>query len=169
MIINMNRGSVVGIMIMMLFAKATAFPSKVGCGLIGESGMEVMKRQMIMGEPPRESENLISIESYHDDEHQNTVYTLSLSNLQSGGIVLHTSHGTLNGVPSQLTMKTCAGPESLYYQQSGVASHFEVTLTVPHAVYDTKVSVITAEGYGKESRQEMHLNNHQIVESILKH
>ena len=82
MIINMNRGSVVGIMIMMLFAKATAFPSKVGCGLIGESGMEVMKRQMIMGEPPRESENLISIESYHDDEHQNTVYTLSLSNLQ---------------------------------------------------------------------------------------
>ena len=159
MITGMNREPVVCILMAMLFTQATAFPSKVGCGLIGESGMDVMKRQMIMGEPPRESGNLVSIKSYHNDEHQNTVYTLSLNNLQSGGIVLHTSHGTLNGVPSQLTMKTCDGPESLYYQQSGVASHFEITLTVPDAVHGTKVSVITAEGYGAVSRQELHLKD----------
>ena len=79
----MNRGPVVGIMIMMLFAKATAFPSKVGCGLIGDSGKNVMTRTTVMGATPIDVSNLISFSSntYSSGGQQITV---TISNLETG-------------------------------------------------------------------------------------
>ena len=158
MIINMNRGPVVGIMIMMLFAKATAFPSKVGCGLIGDSGKNVMTRTTVMGATPIDVSNLISFSSntYSSGGQQITVTISNLETGSSSGALIHSDKGSLSK-PSSFDDKGCSGTNTLYYKTSGNnLGSYTLILTVPSDISNVDsitVSVITAPGYGEIRRQ----------------
>ena len=110
-----------------------AFPSKVGCDLIGaDSTLSVMERNTIMGKSPITENNLIMMKSFDaTSDPSNVVITLQLNGLNRGGVVIHTSFGELN-TPDTLTVKDCSTfSSSLHYQQNNVVSNFEVTLSLP--------------------------------------
>jgi hypothetical protein len=137
--------------------RVDAFPSKVGCDLIGvDSTLSVMERNTIMGKSPITENNLIMMKSFDaTSDPSNVVITLQLNGLNHGGVVIHTSFGELH-TPDTLTVKDCSTfSSSLHYQQNNVPSNFEVTLSLPKIqnLPKAEVSVLTAEGYGEIRRQ----------------
>ena len=110
-----------------------AFPSRVGCTLTSTaSGNNVMTRTTIMGATPVEASNLISFSSntYSSGGQQITV---TISNLKSGGAVIHSDKGSLTK-PTGFNDKGCSGTNTLYHKQNGVSTSYTLTLTVPSDV-----------------------------------
>ena len=99
-----------------------ARPGKVGCDLLGESGLNVMERSIIMNEKTSDVNNLIFkenvelVDASRNNDDQNVVISLRLRNLKRGGGVIHTSSGNLR-IPSsfaaRFTEKKCEHFEKL--------------------------------------------------------
>ncbi len=122
--------AIFSILVTFIARYGNANPSRVGCNLIGSSnGLNVMEQNVIMGQTPIEATSLITLERQHTTTAE-IIYTLSLNNLEAGGIVLHSSYGKFRNVPNTLTDKGCV-TNALYFQQSGVLSNFEVELVLP--------------------------------------
>ena len=155
---RMTRFMILQLWVLFIFqiriSSIQAYPSKVGCTLIGSSSnSNVMTRTSnIMGATPNDVSNLISFSSntYSSGGQQITV---TISNLKSGGAVIHSDKGTLTK-PSNFDDKGCSGTNNYY---SGVSTNpYALTLTVPSDISNVdsiKISVITAAGYGTISRQ----------------
>ena len=131
-----------------------AEPSYPTCTL----GNNVMTRtSTIMGSVPLDVSNLISFSSdtYSSGGQQITV---TISNLQSGGAVIHSNKGSLSSPSGGTTFtdKSCSGDNTLYYKQSITTGDYTATLTVPSDVSNLDsitISVITAGGQQQISRQ----------------
>jgi hypothetical protein len=130
-----------------------AFPSKVGCDLIGDSGQNVMMRKEIMGSTTIDENNLVAIHNTYTNG-DNLNITISLKNLNPGGVVVHASFGKLI-TNMGFAKKTCTNSMSLHYKQGNVPSSFKVQLILDMRkhVPTTHVSVLTANGYGTVRRQ----------------
>ena len=107
-----------------------------------------------MGATPNDVSNLISFSSntYSSGGQQITV---TISNLKSGGAVIHSDKGSLTK-PTGFDDKGCSGTNTLYHKQNGVSASYTLTLTVPSDISNVNsitISVITAAGYGAISRQ----------------
>ena len=149
-----------------LLSVVNANPSKPGCDLIGNSGKNVMKRTTIMGAVPVDATNLISFSSNKFNA-TGDVITVTISNLKTGGAVIHTSSGALSAsnseqaTPAGYTAKTgCT--DKMFYKQGGVGATLTLYLTVPSditSVSSITVSVLTASGQSTVSRQALSLTN----------
>ena len=107
-----------------------------------------------MGATPNDVSNLISFSSntYSSGGQQITV---TISNLKSGGAVIHSDKGSLTK-PTNFVDKSCSGTNTLYHKQSGVSTSYSLTLTVPSDISNVDsitISVITAAGQAAISRQ----------------
>jgi hypothetical protein len=137
-----------------------ARPGKVSCDLTGESGLNVMERAMIMNEIPTDVHDLIFKESVTLDVNDDKFVEINIQvrNLKKGGAVIHTSYGKLNMLTSGFTEKDCENFESsLYYTQTNIPQNGNVLLkiVVPVNSPTVYISVLTALGYGKITRQKM--------------
>ena len=141
-----------------LLSVVNANPNKPGCDLIGSSSKKnVMKRTTIMGQGPVEATNLISFSSNKFNA-TGDVITVTISNLKTGGAVIHTSSGALSAsnseqaTPAGYTAKTgCT--DKMFYKQFGVGASLTLYLTIGKE-HKTTVSVLTAAGYGAVTRQQ---------------
>ena len=140
-----------------LLSVVNANPSKPGCDLIGSSGKNVMKRTTIMGAVPVDATNLISFSSNKVNA-TGDVITVTISNLKTGGAVIHTSSGALSAsnseqaTPAGYTAKTgCT--DKMFYKQGGVGASLTLYLTIGKE-HKTTVSVLTAAGKSTVTRQQ---------------
>ncbi len=140
-----------------LLSVVNANPSKPGCDLIGNSGKNVMKRTTIMGAVPVDATNLISFSSNKVNA-TGDVITVTISNLKTGGAVIHTSSGALSAsnseqaTPAGYTAKTgCT--DKMFYKQFGVGASLTLYLTIGKE-HKTTVSVLTAAGKSTVTRQQ---------------
>ena len=141
-----------------LLSVVNANPSKPGCDLIGSnSEKNVMKRTTIMGAVPDDATNLISFSSNKFNA-TGDVITVTISNLKTGGAVIHTSSGALSAsnseqaTPAGYTAKTgCT--DKMFYKQFGVGASLTLYLTIGKE-HKTTVSVLTAAGQSTVTRQQ---------------
>lgn len=141
-----------------LLSVVNANPSKPGCDLIGSnSGKNVMKSTTIMGAVPVDATNLISFSSNKFNA-TGDVITVTISNLKTGGAVIHTSSGALSAsnseqaTPAGYNAKTgCT--DKMFYKQFGVGASLTLYLTIGKE-HKTTVSVLTAAGKGTVTRQQ---------------
>jgi hypothetical protein len=141
-----------------LLSVVNANPSKPGCDLIGSnSEKNVMKRTTIMGAVPDDATNLISFSSNKFNA-TGDVITVTISNLKTGGAVIHTSSGALSAsnseqaTPAGYTAKTgCT--DKMFYKQGGVGASLTLYLTIGKE-HKTTVSVLTAAGQSTVTRQQ---------------
>ena len=144
-----------------IICAAEAYPRYPGCNLVGSSSnSNVMTRGTIMGQSPITATNLISFSASQYSQGDEKI-TVTLANLQAGGAVIHTSHGTLSKdnnaqtTPTGYTAKaTCT--DKMFYKEGSVAASETLYLTVPSdisSVNSITISVLTAAGYGTITRQ----------------
>ena len=135
---RMTRFMILQLWVLFIFqiriSSIQANPDKVGCTLIGESGSNVMTRTTVMGATPNDVSNLISFSSntYSSGGQQITV---TISNLKTGGAVIHSDKGSLTK-PSPFTDKGCTGADTLYYKESLSSTSYTLTLTVPSDIFE---------------------------------
>ena len=141
------------------YSTVNAYPSKAKCDLSGSSSANIMTKSTIMGMTPTSATNLISFSADNFTTAGQQI-TVTISNLISGGAIIHSNQGTLTQ-PTSFTKKSCSTPNTLYTKQSSVSASYTLTLTVPSdisSVNSITISVLTATGNsGNVKRQQKSL------------
>ena len=139
---------------------AQAFPSKVGCDLLGESKMNVMERSTIMGEKVQNVDMIKRKQLQLSSDGTGVTITLTINfqmvESDTVGAVIHTSFGKLTGLPNQFISRDCTEfNSSVHYASAGskLGLNMEVFLEAPTDSPPIYVSVLAAKGYGKVYRE----------------
>ena len=141
------------------YARAT--PDRVGCNLIGDSGLNVMNRTKIMDVDVEDKYKLINrtklqlISNGTRVEINLIIYFENVMNSGRFGAVIHTTFGRLKGL-HMFTHKNCTVfNSSVHYAEKGkLHGNKEVVLEAPLNSPPIYVSVLVAEGYGKVYRDQ---------------
>ena len=117
---------------------AQAFPSKVGCDLLGESKMNVMERPTIMGEKVQNVDMIKRKQLQLSSDGTGVTITLTINfqmvESDTVGAVIHTSFGKLTGLPNQFISRDCTEfNSSVHYASAGskLGLNMEVFLEAP--------------------------------------
>ena len=132
---RMTRFMILHLWVLFIFqiriSSIQAYPSKVGCTLIGSSsGSNVMTRTTVMGATPNDVSNLISFSSntYSSGGQQITV---TISNLKSGGVVIHSDKGSLTKPGSGWLTQRLLGNKYTLSQAKWCLSKLHINLDCP--------------------------------------